>query len=41
MKRRLGINTDCLREALDEISTLKLAHEIGFEAITTTATKGP
>lgn len=35
MKRKLGINTDCLTGLLDEISTLNLAHEIGFEAITT------
>ena len=39
MKRKLGINTDCLRDALDEVSTLKLAREIGFEAITTTTTE--
>jgi len=35
MKRKLGINTDCLGGLLDEISTLKLAREVGFEAITT------
>jgi len=35
MKRKLGINTDCLGGLLDEIGTLQLAHEIGFEAITT------
>lgn len=38
MKRKLGINTDCLRGLLDEVSTLKLAHDIGFEAFTTCKT---
>ena len=38
MNRKLGINTDCLCGALDEISALTLAHDIGFEAITTSAT---
>ena len=35
MKRKLGINTDCLIGLLDDVATLKLAHEIGFETITT------
>ena len=35
MERKLGINTDCLRGLLDEVSTLKLAHEAGFEVMTT------
>ena len=38
MKRKLGINTDCLNGAFDEVSTLVLAHNVGFEAITTSAT---
>ncbi len=39
MKRKLGINSDCLGGLLDEISTLKLASEIGFEAFTTGSIK--
>lgn len=39
MKRKLGINTDCLGGLLDEISTLQLAREVGFEAITTSTTE--
>lgn len=39
MNRKLGINTDCLNGTLDEISTLDLAHDIGFQAITTSITK--
>ncbi len=35
MKRKLGINTDCLRELLDDVSMLELAYKIGFEAFTT------
>lgn len=35
MKRKLGINTDCIRGLLDEVSTLKAAHDIGFETFTT------
>lgn len=35
MERKLGINTDCLRGLLDDLSTLELAHKIGFEAFTT------
>lgn len=35
MNRNLGINTDCLTGSLDELSTLKLAYEIGFTCITT------
>lgn len=35
MKRKLGINTDCLSGLLDELSTLELAKETGFEAFTT------
>ena len=35
MERKLGINTDCLRGLLDEVSTLKLAHEAGFGVMTT------
>lgn len=38
MNRKLGINTDCFSGELDEVSTLTLAHDIGFEAITTSAT---
>ena len=41
MNRKLGINTDCLYGVLDEISTLKMAKNIGFEAITTGMTKLP
>ena len=39
MKRKLGINTDCLRGLLDEISTLRLAKSIGFEAFFTGETE--
>ena len=39
MKRKLGINTDCLHELMDEISTLQLAHRIGFETFTTGQTE--
>lgn len=35
MKRKLGINTDCLYGLLDEVETLKLAKATGFEAFTT------
>ena len=35
MKRKLGINTDCVRGLLNEPETLSLAREIGFEAFTT------
>ena len=35
MKRKLGINIDCLSGSLDEISTLKIASETGFEVFTT------
>ena len=35
MERKLGINTDCLRGLLDEVSTLELAHQIGFQVFTT------
>jgi sugar phosphate isomerase/epimerase len=35
MKRKLGINIDCLNRMIDEPSTLKLASEIGFEVFTT------
>ena len=38
MKRKLGINTDCLMGLLDDISTLELAHEIGFESFMTSKT---
>ena len=38
MKRKLGINTDCLNGAFNEVSTLVLAHDVGFEAITTATT---
>lgn len=38
IKRKLGINTDCMRDIADEITTLKLAHAAGFEAITTCLT---
>ena len=37
MKRKLGINTDCLRGLLNETETLSLAKETGFEAFTTSA----
>ena len=39
MKRKLGINCDCLAGLLDEISTLKLARELGFEVFTTSTTE--
>jgi sugar phosphate isomerase/epimerase len=39
MERKLGINTDCLHGLLNEISTLKLAREIGFETFTTGSTE--
>jgi sugar phosphate isomerase/epimerase len=35
MERKIGINTDCLRGQLDEVSTLKLAKDFGFESMTT------
>lgn len=35
MKRKLGINVDCLTGLADELTTLELAHEAGFEAFTT------
>ncbi len=35
MKRKLGINTDCLEGLADELVTLELAHKAGFEAFTT------
>lgn len=34
INRRLGINTDCIREIADELTTLNLAKEVGFESIT-------
>lgn len=37
MKRKLGINIDCMSGALDEMTTLKLAGERGFEVFTTSA----
>lgn len=39
MNRKLGINTDCLSGLADEISTLRMAKNIGFEAFTTGKTK--
>ena len=39
MKRKLGINTDCLRGLTDELTTMALAREIGFESITTDSTE--
>lgn len=39
MKRKVGINTDCLKGLLDEVSTLKLASKIGFEVFTTDTTE--
>ena len=39
MKRKLGINTDCLYGLLDEVSTLELAKKIGFETFTTGTTE--
>ena len=39
MKRKLGINTDSLSGLLDEVSTLELAHKIGFETFTTGKTE--
>ena len=39
MKRKLGINTDCLRDSTDELMTISLAREIGFESITTDSTE--
>ena len=39
MKRKLGINTDCVRGLLDEVAALELAHKIGFEAFTTGSIK--
>ena len=35
IKRKLGINTDCMLKIADELTVLRLAHEAGFEAITT------
>ena len=35
MKRKLGINTDCLRGLRDDVFALELAHKLGFEAFTT------
>lgn len=35
MKRKLGINTDCLWGLLDETESLRLAKKTGFEAFTT------
>ncbi len=34
MKRKLGLNVDCLRTRLDNLSTMELARKIGFESIT-------
>lgn len=39
MQRKLGINTDCLSGLTDELTTLALAKEAGFESITTGSTK--
>ena len=39
IERKLGINTDCLEELMDDVSALELAHEIGFQAITTSLTR--
>ena len=39
MKRKLGINTDCIRGLHDEVATLELAHKIGFEVLTTSQIK--
>lgn len=39
MQRKLGINTDCLSGLADELTTLALAKEAGFESITTSSTK--
>lgn len=39
MKRKLGVNTDCLSGLADELTTLALAKEAGFESITTSSTK--
>jgi len=38
-ERKLGINTDCLQGRMDDLSTLELAHEIGFQTITTSLTQ--
>ena len=38
IKRKLGINTDCLSGLADELTVLRLAHEAGFRAITTNRT---
>lgn len=35
MKRKLGVNTDCLAGLTDELTTLAMAKAIGFESITT------
>ena len=32
MKRKLGINVDCLRGIKTDLETLEIAHELGFEA---------
>ena len=39
MKRKLGINTDCFRGDVDDLQTLALAKEVGFESITTGLTE--
>ena len=38
MKRKLGINMDCMRGVVDELTVLELSHKIGFEAFTTANT---
>ena len=34
MKRKLGINTDCIRGVVDEVTVLEMAHKLGFTAFT-------
>ena len=35
MKRKLGINIDCIGGGFDESVTLDIAHQTGFEVFTT------
>ena len=34
MKRKLGVNIDCIGDGFDEVRTLELAHQTGFEVFT-------
>ena len=34
MKRKLGVNIDCIGSGFDEVRTLELAHQTGFEVFT-------